>query len=253
MHRMKWVPKAKPAELTEQKEKKKDPVRILEPSPPSQPKPRHKHHKQSKKTPKKDPLYAAVIADQPDQIKSLIRHGADPNKCYGFMGSTPLHSAAMQNKKQAALALIEMKANVNANPAASSGTPVFGSRGTPLHVAAGARQIEMIDILLKAEAKVNLQDAMGDTALHKAVYGSYNGSHKATIEKLLQAGADPKIKNKQGLTPAVVAIHWKEPDIAALLVNDPGLTPGVSGRPKGRVQAALALNLPALAAVYISG
>jgi uncharacterized protein len=86
-------------------------------------------------------------------------------------------------------------------------------------VAAGARQIEMIDILLKAEAKINLQDGMGDTPLHKAVYGSYNGSYKATIERLLQAGADTTIKNKKGLTPAVVAIHWDEQDIAALLIK----------------------------------
>lgn len=217
MQRMKWIPKAKPSE---QKEQKKGPVPFPESSPPSQPKPRHKHHKQTKKTAKlEDPLYTAVMADQPHEIKSLIRQGSDPNKRYGIMGDTLLHYAAMQNKKQAALALIEMKANVNVNPTVSGGTPLFCSKGTPLHVAAGARQIEMIDILLKAEAKVNLQDGMGDTPLHKAVYGSYSGSHKTTIERLLQAGADTTIKNKKGLTPAVVAIHWNEPDIAALLIK----------------------------------
>lgn len=217
MHRMKWVPKAT---LTEQKDLKHDQARRPEPSPLSQPKSRPKHHKHTKKAPKiEDPLYAAVMADQPHEIKSLIKRGADPHKRYGIMGNTLLHSAAMGNKKQAALALIEMKANVNANPTVSGGTPLYCSIGTPLHVAAGHGHTEIIDILIKAEAKVNLQDAMGDTPLHKAVYGSYDGSRKATVEALLQAGADTTIKNKKGLTPAVVAIHWSEPEIAALLIK----------------------------------
>lgn len=59
----------------------------------------------------------------------------------------------------------------------------------PLHVTTGARQIEIIDIPLKTKAKPCLQDGMGDTALHKAIYGSYNGFRKAIIEKLLQVGA----------------------------------------------------------------
>lgn len=218
MHRMKWIPKDK---SSEQKEQKKGQNHLSQSSPPSQPKPRHRHPKQIPKTAKmEDRLYAAVVADQPHEIKSLIQQGADPNQCYGITGgATVLHYAVMQNKKQAALALIEMRANVNANPTVSGGTPLFCSMGTPLHVAAGAKQIEMIDILLKAEAKVNLQDGMGDTPLHKAVYGSYSGSHKTTIEKLLQAGADTTIKNKKGLTPAVVAIHWDEPEIAAILIK----------------------------------
>lgn len=53
----------------------------------------------------------------------------------------------------------------------------------------------------------------------QAVYGSYNGSRKATIEMLLQTGVDATIKNKKGLTPAAVAIAWHEPEIAALLIK----------------------------------
>lgn len=66
----------------------------------------------------------------------------------------------------------------------------------------------MIDVLFKIKAETNLQDGMGDTALYKSI-----------IEKLLQAGADPTIKNKKGFTPATVAIHWDEPDIAAVLIK----------------------------------
>lgn len=111
MHRMKWVPKAT---LTEQKDLKNDQARLPEPP---QPKSRHKHNKHAKKAPKiEDPLYAAVMADQAHEIKSLIKHGADPHRRYGIMGDTLLHFALMKNKKQVALALIEMKANVNVNP-----------------------------------------------------------------------------------------------------------------------------------------
>jgi ankyrin repeat protein len=215
VQRMKWVPK------TEQKDQKKnDQVRPPESPVRSQPKPRHKHQKRAKKIPTtEDLLYAAVMADQSDEIKSLIRLGGDPNMRHGIMGDTLLHLAAMKNKKQATLALIEMKAQVNLIPTVSRGMPLALSRGAPLHIAAAHGHIEIIEILCRAEAKVNLQDKLGDTPLHAAIYAAYHPSLKATIAALLKLGADPTIKNGKELTPAAVALAWDEPDIVGLLIK----------------------------------
>jgi ankyrin repeat protein len=217
VQRMKWLPKTT---LTEQKDQKNAQVHPPELPSPSQPKPQRKHHKHAKKVSKiEDLLCAAVMADQPGEIKSLIKRGADPNMRYGTMGDTLLHFAAMKNKKQATLALIEMKAQVNVIPTVSRGIPLHLSRGAPLHMAASYGQIEIIEILYKAGAKINLPDALGDTPLHAAIYAAYNPFLKATIEVLLKLGADPTIKNNKGLTPAAVATAWHEPEIAAILIK----------------------------------
>ncbi len=220
MQRMKWVPKT--TTPTEQKDQKKnDQVRPPESPSPSQPKPRHQHRRQAKKVPTiENLLYTAVVNDQPDEIKSLIKERkADPNMRYGMMGETLLHVAAMKNKKQAVLALIEMKAQVNVIPTVSRGMPLHFSTPAPLHIAAAYGHIEIVKILCQAGAKVNLQDKVGNTPLHATLYSAYNPSCEATIKALLKLEADPTIKNHQGLTPAAVALSWDEPEIVGILIK----------------------------------
>lgn len=219
MQRMKWVPKTTTS--TEPKDQKKnDQVRPPESPLPSQPKPRRQHHRQAKKEPTiENLLYMAVGNDQSEEIKSLIRRGADPNMRHGMMGDTVLHFAAMKNKKQAVLALIEMKAQVNVIPTVSRGMPLHFSTPAPLHIAAAYGHIEIVQILCQAEAKINLQDKVGNTPLHATIYSAYNPSREATIKALLKLGADPTIKNHQGLTPAAVALSWDEPEIVGILIK----------------------------------
>jgi len=49
------------------------------------------------------PLHAAVVSSNPDYVRVLLAHGADPNS-RGDMGQTPLHYAATRSNK----AIIEM-------------------------------------------------------------------------------------------------------------------------------------------------
>lgn len=68
----------------------------------------------------------------------------------------------------------------------------------PIMYAMSLDNPEIIKILLKAGADVNIQDNKGNTAL---LYGYYsNTNHITCLKLLLQAGADPNIKNKNGLT-----------------------------------------------------
>ena len=81
---------------------------------------------------------------------------------------------------------------------------------TPLHMAVRFRSPAAVEALLKHGACVNqVCKRSGSTALHRAVTSTgapatagKQAQAKEIIALLLQFGADPKIKNKTGKTPA---------------------------------------------------
>lgn len=62
-----------------------------------------------------------------------------------------------------------------------------------LHIAAMKDRVEIVEVLLNAGAKVNLQDKDGNTPLHFACYGNKSES----VSLLMKFGADPKIQNSK--------------------------------------------------------
>ncbi|MBV8660883.1 MAG: ankyrin repeat domain-containing protein [Candidatus Dependentiae bacterium] len=68
---------------------------------------------------------------------------------------------------------------------------------TPLMAAVADNRLEVVKLLFAAHPNINLQDRDGDTALHYAKTIS-------VAEMLLDAGANPNIRNKEGQTPAGV-------------------------------------------------
>ncbi|CDK28146.1 unnamed protein product [Kuraishia capsulata CBS 1993] len=90
---------------------------------------------------------------------------------------------------------------------------------TALHICAKYGSFEVLDILLDQEGvevdPVNLLE--GETPLHLAVkYSIEEPEHGAFVaETLLDAGADPRIKNKSGLKP-VQLVHNNDQLQAAL-------------------------------------
>lgn len=84
----------------------------------------------------------------------------------------------------------------------------------PLGYACMCGKTEIVEVLLKAKANVNAQDAHGETALIKAV----TNSHLAITNILLKKGADANIQNGSGITPLHIAIiKSNEPIVKALL------------------------------------
>src|SRR3979411_2572970 len=86
----------------------------------------------------------------------------------------PLVDAATSNDKAALRALLQKKADVNASEADGS---------TALHWASYRDDLESVDLLIKAGAKVNASNDLGATPLWTA---AQNGS-TAMVRRLLEA------------------------------------------------------------------
>uniref|UniRef100_A0A670HQM8 Poly [ADP-ribose] polymerase n=1 Tax=Podarcis muralis TaxID=64176 RepID=A0A670HQM8_PODMU len=103
---------------------------------------------------------------------------------------TALHCAAASpypKRKQICELLLRKGANINEK------TKDFL---TPLHVAAEKGHNDVVEVVIKHEAKVNALDNLGQTSLHRAAHCG----HLQTCRLLLSSGCDPSIVSLQGFT-----------------------------------------------------
>lgn len=119
-----------------------------------------------------------------------------------YEGDTALHAAAFSYDVATARELVGRGADVRARNR---------RRGEPLHAAVmGApgsdtwdpdRQRAIVRYLVEAGAAVDAAAAGGATPLHRAVRNRCS----AAVEALLDAGADPSLRNDSGSTPSDLA------------------------------------------------
>lgn len=77
-----------------------------------------------------------------------------------------------------------------------------------LHWVAGKGHADVVKVLLKAGADVEITEEKGNTALHLAIKGQlYNARRDRTpvVKLLMEAGADPDAENERGTTPRGIA------------------------------------------------
>ena len=110
----------------------------------------------------------------PKLVSVLLEAGANPNGATPVTGDTPLHAAAAGGNTDAARALLEAGADVNA-----SDTGGFA----PLHFATSG---EMAKLLVEKGADLSKKSAQGDTPLF---YQVRNINRTAVIEELIKAGS----------------------------------------------------------------
>ncbi|EFX73204.1 hypothetical protein DAPPUDRAFT_253433 [Daphnia pulex] len=159
---------------------------------------------------------AAMHSDDTEVLNLLLRHeNVEIDGC-DESGKTALHFAAHSSNVITARHLIKMGATPN----------LFDSNGhSPLHSAAyHCNNTEMIDLLLKAQKKIqgddgidNVDDRVEITALHSAAIAS----NEITAKHLIKRGADPRRKDKLGRTPLHYAASYaKDINIIDVLVNN---------------------------------
>jgi ankyrin repeat protein len=108
--------------------------------------------------------------------------------------------------RKAALELISQGADVNAlQPDGTSA----------LHWAVYQVDVELVDALLRAEAKADVTNNFGSSALSEAI----TLGNATLVEKLLDAGADANYRNQDNQTALMLAASISNYDIAALLVE----------------------------------
>jgi len=152
------------------------------------------------------PLIAAVTRDSVPTIDVLLNHGAKLEEP-GPEGYRPLSMAIADSRYDAAKALIEHGANINAASgedgltplmvAAAQTGPAEGARFLP----GSTRPIDIAKLLVEKGANVNAQAKNGMTPL--MIAATHNSP--PMIGLLMDAGANPELKNALGQTATEVA------------------------------------------------
>jgi ankyrin repeat protein len=193
------------------------------------------------------PLHVASEINNPDTIKILLAHGADPRSRYGSSMHDALSWAVTTEAFEAAEALVQGglqpdlfcaaglghleavrsffdaggKLKRNASRTGSSRFASDGSRlpcppETPreivsdaLYIACRTARVEVAADLLKRDVDVNFRAFLGGTPLHYAHFGR----SREIVEMLLAAGADPTLRDAEyDCTPRAfgicVAASW---------------------------------------------
>jgi len=146
-----------------------------------------------------------------DEIESILKAGANPNfNLLDILSDTAKQALMLQAGEtllfRAIIAdnikLVELLTNFGANVNARVGYKDSLTNSVPLHVVHSSAELtinnkKMInDILLKHNADPNLRDSSGYTPIYLAAH-DFNVD---SVRSLLEAGADPNIKVKDGNT-----------------------------------------------------
>ena len=131
------------------------------------------------------PLWYAYTRGRNERLyKYLLKNGADPNHC--------MFAIAWYDDIKAAALFQKFGADINE----------LAGDTTPFTAAFGWRKFAAAEWFLKNGADVNFADSKGNTALFYAVKRKFD---EAQIRMLLKYGADPDQKNKEGMSPRMLA------------------------------------------------
>ena len=167
------------------------------------------------------PLLVAAESGCLELCKLLLAGGAD---CLAFNTSeeSPLYIAALKGEHAIVRLLL---AHCTAHGVPWQDSRLYGDGWTPLMAAVLHGSVAVVETLLDAAddpaAFAGAQNRYGQTALHIAARGTKkDDSGEAILRKLLEAGADPGVKDAYGLTAARVAQKQRNRRAASLLKTD---------------------------------
>ncbi|KAL4470219.1 hypothetical protein ABPG74_011830 [Tetrahymena malaccensis] len=134
------------------------------------------------------------VIESLNQIDLTLKNHCDSNQ------HSPLSLSIYEEKYFSAKKLLQLNADPNV------GGSIYGS---PLNIATIKGQIYLIQDITLKKANLNLQDVDGNTSLHyiMTIFSRDISNSGKIAEILLEHGADPNIKNKDGWTPLHLAVR----------------------------------------------
>jgi hypothetical protein len=153
-----------------------------------------------------EPLLAAVLKEDIDEVKGLLARGADVNVVDGNLNETALSQAVLRGNRELVKILLDAGAEVNEKN--SSGL-------TALMYVGSDTSVEVVRDMIAAGAKVDLKDEEGKNALHHAA--SDTGTE--ALQALIDAGASVDATDESGRTALMLAAQNGNEDNVAVLVK----------------------------------
>eukprot|EP00746_Dinoflagellata_sp_MGD_P015791 gnl/MRDRNA2_/MRDRNA2_135266_c0_seq1.p1 gnl/MRDRNA2_/MRDRNA2_135266_c0~~gnl/MRDRNA2_/MRDRNA2_135266_c0_seq1.p1 ORF type:complete len:706 (-),score=127.08 gnl/MRDRNA2_/MRDRNA2_135266_c0_seq1:26-2143(-) len=182
-------------------------------------------------------LHLACHQNKPPLIVHLMRGGSDVNAT-GRRGMSPLHICADRGFLQCANTLLDPLNRAEARGASDSSKLVVkvnahnDKQQTPLHLAAWAGRVDIIELLVRNVATVDVQDVEQSTPLNLAV----SKNHDMAVQMLLRLNADPQRRNRHHLMPLQQACAAGAYEVAKTLA-EMRMVPGADEEPWRRPMA----------------
>jgi ankyrin repeat protein len=143
------------------------------------------------------PLLVATYMQQPDAARALMRLGADPNALESQQYDIVTIAAVANDVPM-------LKVALDGGCKATNVTSPY--QGTALIAAAHLGHDEAVRILIAAKAPLDHVNNLGWTALIESiVLGDGGKRHTATLEALVDAGANVNLADRSGDTPLTLA------------------------------------------------
>ena len=164
-----------------------------------------------------DDFFSAILQDDDAKISALLQRGFDPNtvnakghsglmlaikdgaiKVATVLAKAPGIKVEVRNvADESPLMLAALKGEISlCQLLIKKGADVNKTGWAPLHYAATSGHKNIMNLLLEENAYIDASSPNGTTPLMMAAHYS----DESAVKLLLEAGADPTIKNDQGLT-----------------------------------------------------
>lgn len=163
------------------------------------------------------PVHVAASYQNLTILHLLVKAGADPNQA-DHLGKTPVMRVVGGIRHGTGIECLEFlcAAGGDVNSRASG---QYGN--TAAHLAARFGLPEYVEVLADHGAEFNVKlhpcTEGGNTPLHEVCTVLAHGRCADTVRVLIENGADPTIRNDEGLTPLQLAVKNDRDEIAALL------------------------------------
>ncbi|WPC44227.1 ankyrin repeat domain-containing protein [Clostridium sp. JS66] len=144
-----------------------------------------------------------------ETIKLLMNSGIDINSHHSKFLETPLHKLCARAVPHIDIITILLEKGAKVNAVNISGkTPVFYCNFS--------YSVELLNLLIKYGADINIQDKYKNTLLHDDYVNCLDEHFEEFLKTLLNLGFDINSKNDLGLTPLALCKNEK---IEGILVN----------------------------------